>query len=136
MSSFIVENQTINNIVSWLSLNGRDFPYLAEKYEREGYYIRAGVRELKKLANAFRKMNERAVLYRYNDLGNTPKFKYHRVKFPGPLQVYKNICCLLYQCDEGKVKKSKLYELLELTLDELSSKIINDLPRYKYTTWG
>ena len=44
--------------------------------------------------------------------------------------------CLLYQCYEGKVHESRLYDELNRAAGELAQRIVQDLPEYDKASWG
>ena len=48
----------------------------------------------------------------------------------------KAMSCLLYQCCEGKVPNSPLYDALNRAAGELAQRIVQDLPEYDKAPWG
>ena len=50
--------------------------------------------------------------------------------------ISKAIHCLLYQCHEGKVHESRLYDELNHAAGELAQRIVQDLPEYDKASWG
>jgi hypothetical protein len=53
-----------------------------------------------------------------------------------PVEQFKAIACLLYQCCEGNVPKSPLYDALNHAAGELAQRIVRDLPEYEQASWG
>jgi hypothetical protein len=62
----------------------------------------------------------------------------YEVTEPVPLvQVLKSLHCWLYQCNEGAVPETKLYQLFDDDIrGYLMSKIISLLPEYEEAEWG
>jgi hypothetical protein len=52
------------------------------------------------------------------------------------MEQFKAIHCLLYQCSEGKVPTSRLYDELNHAAGELAQRIVQDLPEYDKASWG
>jgi hypothetical protein len=83
-------------------------------------------------------MNRRALRARYGcgeHLG-LPEFVFQKWADATPVQQFKAISCLLYQCDEGKVRESRLYAELNHAAGELAQRIVQDLPEYDMAAWG
>jgi hypothetical protein len=53
-----------------------------------------------------------------------------------PVEQFRAIRCLLYQCCEGKVPNSRLYDQLNHAAGELAQRIVQDLPDYDNASWG
>ena len=116
MSAYVVDDQTINDIVAYVSLSSiswrtdhmiQDFVYLGYEFPQD--------RE--KLANDLFNMNCEAVDQRY---GKDEWREFHPDKFVYRTQVpptapiaYKLIGRLKYQCTEGNVPRTDLYKALE-----------------------
>jgi len=49
---------------------------------------------------------------------------------------YKAVSCILYQCGEGTVPDSALYQELDAFLSSLARAIVNTLPGYEALPWG
>ena len=47
-----------------------------------------------------------------------------------PVEQFAAMRCLLYQCCEGKVPASRLYDELNSAAGELARRIVQDLPEY------
>jgi hypothetical protein len=83
-------------------------------------------------------MNRRALRARYGcgeHLG-LPKFVFEKWADATPVEQFKAIHCLLYQCNEGKVHESRLYDELNHAAGELAQQIVQDLPEYDKASWG
>jgi len=83
-------------------------------------------------------MNRRALSTRYvcgNHL-RLPEFVFEKWADATPVQQFKAMSCLLYQCHEGKVHESRLYDELNHAAGELAQRIVQDLPEYEKASWG
>jgi GH24 family phage-related lysozyme (muramidase) len=83
-------------------------------------------------------MNRRALRARYgcgDDL-HVPEFVVERWADATPVQQFKAMSCLLYQCHEGNVHESRLYAELNHAAGELAQRIVQDLPEYDKASWG
>jgi hypothetical protein len=83
-------------------------------------------------------MNRRALRARYvrSDDNPLPQFVIERWADATPVEQFKAIYCLLYQCSEGDVTKSPLYDELNHAAAELAQRIVQDLPDYDKASWG
>src|ERR1700726_1009020 len=83
-------------------------------------------------------MNRRALRSRYGCGGDIrlAKFVFKRWADATPVQQFKAMSCLLYQCHEGKVHESRLYDELKRAAGELAQRIVQDLPEYDKASWG
>lgn len=124
MSSYIVDYETINKVISGLQqiksnfLNGKNGTILGKEM----------------LA-----MNIQAVGKDYGkDAYENCDFKFDDYKFKPQLiskvQAYKALQCYLYQCD--KMYNSDLYNSLKSEAISLANLIINDLESYRAARWG
>ena len=83
-------------------------------------------------------LNRRALRARYGcgDHLCVPEFVFERWADATPVQQFKAMSCLLYQCHEGKVHESGLYDELNHAAGELAQRIVQDLPEYDKASWG
>ena len=65
-----------------------------------------------------------------------PDFVFEKWADATPVQQFKAISCLLYQCHEGKAHESRLYVELNRAAGELAQRIVQDLPEYDKASWG
>jgi hypothetical protein len=82
-------------------------------------------------------MNRKALRARYGggDI-RLAEFVLEKWAHATPVEQFKAIHCLLYQCHEGKVHESRLYGELNRAAGELAQRIVEDLPEYDKATWG
>ena len=83
-------------------------------------------------------LNRRALRARYGfgDYPRVPEFVFERWADATPVEQFKAIHCVLYQCHEGKVHESRLYGELNRAAGELAQRIVQDLPEYDQASWG
>jgi len=136
MSAFIVEDKTINAIVSYYQDNAETF--ITDKIREQGYSLDLPT-EVERFARDLFKMNCQAVNTRYGE-GQAKGFRslvfnYKHIQV-NRYQVLKCISCLLYQCSEGEVPKYPLYKLLEVLQADIALDIAKDTPQYNTAHWG
>src|SRR5258708_6081482 len=82
-------------------------------------------------------MNRRALRARYGGADiRLAEFVFENWAGATPVEQFKAIHCLLYQCHEGKVHESRLYNELNHAAGELAQRIVQDLPEYDKASWG
>ena len=83
-------------------------------------------------------MNRRALRARYGCGGDIrlAEFVFEKWADASPVEQFAAIRCLLYQCHEGKVHESRLYDELTRAAGELARRIVQDLPEYDQASWG
>ena len=138
MSAYIVEDATINRIVSFLALN------------RDGDWYRRLIKDntgcdlvtpegQRNLANAMFNLNCKAIDERYGE-GQAKEFrdldfKYRR-EIPDRMKAYTSLKCWLYQCTEGSVPdESLLYSTMNQIKGEIADDIVSSLPAYQAAKW-
>ncbi len=142
MSAYIVDDRTINTVVSWLQdeVYGVNGYYLGKRLSDLGYTQEADV-WVKKLALDMFKLNIDAVNSRYGH-GEAEKFRpldfvYDPDYTLSTIQVFKSLQCWLYQCSEGKIPETKLYKFFdEVVVKHLLKVIVYSLPEYNQCKWG
>ena len=140
MSAFIVEDTTINRVVTWLtsevSTSHFTIGQLARKYDVDLVSDEWD----EKLAQAMFQLNCDGVNARYGE-GEAGKFRplnftYQPEPYFSLVQVLKSLQCWLYQCCEGDVPTTKLYLFFREVESYLALKIVSDLQEYEKATWG
>jgi hypothetical protein len=83
-------------------------------------------------------MNRRALGARYECSSRfpLPQFVFAKWADATPVEQFKAMCCLLYQCSEGKIPESRLYDELNRAAGELAQRIVQDFPEYEKASWG
>ena len=140
MSAFVVEDETINRVITFLSID-RELDYLRRQIKDEtGCDLRTpeGCAEL---GTAMFDLNCNAVNQRYEPDAAAQfrelDYEYRLVPFSRAMQVYKSLGCWLYQCSEGDVPEtSLLYSAMQRVKADLADHIISRLPEYDSCNWG
>src|SRR6266571_1036277 len=123
MSAFMVEDTTINRVVTWL--------------KRE---VSTSRFTLDMLAQEMFQLNCDGVNARYGN-GEAEKFRplnftYRPEDCSSLVQVLKSLQCWNYQCSEGDVPETKLYQFFEEVEHHVALQIVMGLPEYKKAKWG
>jgi len=138
MSSFIVEEKTINRIVTFLDRQNYRTDILVGRIKRimEKYHIVLNSqRHLDVLANVFLLLNKKGTDYRY-DVNNVVTIQKFESEKGSNIQVLKSIECLLYQAAEGDIPNTKPFKFLEEVAQALKDDIISNLAEYNKAEWG
>ena len=136
MSAFMVEDKSINKIVSWLA-EDRDIQSWLEYFHPE---IQLNGKESSaKLGQALFDMNVDSINQRYGD-NQAQEFRpldyAWRSEIPDPdIRTYKTLSCLLYQCCEGNVDETPLYKSMQAISDHLAHRIVGNLKAYDDAPW-
>lgn len=139
MSAFVVLDKTIHAVIAAIIDLDRDYPYQFKKLVALGYADDPPGAWKDKLATDLHTMNVDAVNARYADHEpeQPERLRFPRTAYFTPIQKYKSLTCLIYQCSEGDIPKRPLYQYLERDLlPALSEAIITALPAYDKATWG
>ncbi len=134
MSSYIVEDITINRILSYI-----DHAHLCSCSKLREKYA-----ELTKLGRAMLKMNIDATNQRYEKPYLTPQevkarlanFKYDYYQLVDIYQVLKSLNCYNYQCAEGTINRRWLNKEMEDLAQAITNQIVSDRPEYEKAEWG
>ena len=139
MSAFMVEDKTINIVVSKLAY-GRDLEWIQRIIKAQGYDLET-LQGRQKLADAMFTLNVKGVDARYGE--NQAEqfrpldFKYQIEDNYTMIQAYKSLGCWLYQCAEGdNPEESALYKLMNQVKGYLAEHIVSRLPEYEKAPWG
>ena len=140
MSAYIVEDKTINRVVTWFKREVTINRFTLDMLAREYGVDLTSDRWNEMLAQAMFQLNCDGVNARYGN-GEAEKFRplnftYRPEDCSSLVQVFKSLQCWKYQCSEGDAPKTKLYQFFEAVEHHLALKIVMDLPEYKKATWG
>lgn len=94
-----------------------------------------------KIYAVLRSMNEKAYGERYRSNTNNeseamPVGEWVNTADRNPWQMLKTFECFLYQCNEGTVAKSELYQALLTAKNHYMKYLIGKLPEYAEANWG
>ena len=141
MSSFIVEDETINRIVSYLSYAQYQEFWQRQIKKKYNFDLKA-FEGRQSLGRFMFNMNVKATGQRYSEsefgIGDMRSmiFEYNDSVWAGDtLQVYKSIKCWLYQCSEGSVFDSEDYKFFERIQGSIADDIIDKMPEYENAVW-
>lgn len=134
MSSYLVENETIDRIISWLEVKNNgvgksNLPPVDTMSEEEK----------QDLGKSMLKMNCEALIARYGQAEHQELFcEEYQYSFQpvSKMQALKSLSCFLYQCLEGEVPNSELFQRLKNIKNDLAMNIISDMPEYEKAIWG
>ena len=132
MSSFIVDDRTINSVACFLFDQS---PNTVAALSKMGIATRP-----QDLAEEMYKLNIAAVESRYGEYSAGSmcdlNFMFKKVNPDNEIQALKSLRCWLYQCGEGNVPESKLYQIMDLYSLDLALSIVRKLPEYDAAQWG
>ena len=122
MSSFMVNNRTLNILANYIAQNEPIETNYAFHYERG---------DGKKIYEALRDLNHKALCERYGgekaqEMWDINEYEYQI--FPDVAEwipqeeIICRLCCFLYQCDEGTIPRDDIY----IGLDKLAGSMARD----------
>jgi hypothetical protein len=140
MSAFIVDDKTINKVVTWLKREVQTNRFTLDWLAREYGVDLTGDGWDEKLAQAMFQLNCDGVNARYGE-GESEKFRPLNFTYQPEIQyslvqVLKSLQCWKYQCSEGDVPETQLYRFFEEVEHHLALKIVMNLPEYDKAPWG
>jgi len=143
MSAFVVSDSTINAAVSWISFTDRDrsFSHLTSYLLPEaGYDIKNDPEALPRLASEMFALNVDAVNARYQggaEQFRTLDFTYQLdLSARGAVGALKLLQCWHYQCSEGDVPETPLYQLMGRVIGAIALGIVCQTEAYDRAPWG
>ncbi len=135
MSSFLVSDATINNVLGWL--NHRD-----NRHELTLVLEVAGIEATDpewpdKLGASMRQLNIDATNARYKDKDSQAAGFEHEWTNVSAVQAYKSLRCWLYQCAEGDIDSRPLYIVFDYQVSQrIAADVIHALPQFDKAVWG
>ena len=149
MSAYVVDNSTIHKIVAYLRRFPDKMPGGQHIQAKEDRY-QCGPREVGKprrdawaeFGTELRLLNVAAVEDRYPDHDELPgvigenEYTHKDVMIPSDIVAHKALGCFLYQCAEGNVPETELYQVMETTYNGIAYHIISELPAWQAASWG
>jgi hypothetical protein len=140
MSAFMVNTNVMAKVVTAILQNTDEFAAI-ETFR--GHLVDDPLTDAQKEAGTKigRKlflMNRRALCVRYGrgEHLRLPDFVFKKWADATPVEQFAAMRCLLYQCCEGKIPGSRLYDQLNRVAAELARRIVQDLPHYEKAPWG
>jgi hypothetical protein len=135
MSAFLVEERTINKILTQLDARIRQSEWFKEKVELDVDFGEADWKT--KLGQSMLDLNQISLAQRYGDAKRELIYKFQTAHC-SPIQAYKALRCWLYQCAEGDIPEtSKLYNAFDKIFGPaIAQFIIERTPEYDEADWG
>ena len=134
MSAFIVEDKTINRVVSHLEWDRDGQAWTMHRLEKEGLPIISD-----ELGQAMFALNVEAVEQRYGE-GEAKEFRDLNYRYSPQNakihQVLKSLRCWIYQCSEGSVPETPLFQIMDEYSSALALIIVSDMPEYERANWA
>lgn len=139
MSTFLVENETIDRILTLIDKRRRKSEWFMELLERELSIDCGDVIWQTQLGQKMLDLNQLALGYRYGD--DELSLRYVFRSAPGlisEVQMFKSMQCWLYQCCEGDIPEtSKLYKAFREKIEGQSAiSIVSNSPEYEEADWA
>jgi hypothetical protein len=140
MSAYMVADETINRVITWLSWEITLSRWLKIKVEDTLKIDMSKHNWEEALGQAMFELNIAGVNDRYGE-NKARKFRALNYRYApargSKIQVLKSLQCWLYQCMEGEVIKKPLYQFFDTVVEKhLMRSIISDLPEYNRAEWG
>jgi hypothetical protein len=139
MSAFIVEDKTINRVVTFLGTDREGDWLRRQVQEHLGLDLTTGVgRET--LGQLMFSLNCDAVNQRYGE-NQAQEFrpldyKYRMEISCNRIQAFKSLQCWHYQCSEGDIDQNPLYQTMERIQGALAEIIVTRLDAYDKLAWA
>lgn len=144
MSAFMVEDKTINNVVSHIYmkvLGNRDLGYQYKHLLSKKYNLDSDI-AYNQLADDMFKLNIESIEQRYGK-GEAEKFRpldfQYKFNCHANVRAYilKSLQCWLYQCCEGDIPEtSELYNTMKEVSHCIAHSIVEDTEEYQKAPWG
>lgn len=139
MSAFIVRDETINRVVSYLyikAMNGGSTS-MADELKEAGYDLVHDQDAGQRLAGDMLDLNVQATIARYGEgrAGSPALTVYRQHRAIGEIQAYKSLRCWLYQCGEGSVPEADLFQTMQRVVDLMAHEIVRNTPEYGRAEW-
>lgn len=146
MSAYVVDDKTINRIVSWFNVVGmaggvHKYYYCVKPLLDLGYKLDTEL-GCKRLAEEMFTLNCDSVEQRYGE-GEAKEFRPldFQYMFTGSgvnmYQLVASLRCFLYQCCEGNIPQSNLlYNVLEKISKDICYYIVTNSDRYQKMKWA
>jgi hypothetical protein len=133
MSAYVVEDKTINRIVSFLQ-HDRDNDYIKHRLAKEcGVFTWTTPEDFGRMLFA---LNVRSVKERYpNDHDTYPPYQY-QYEVCDRMQALKSLRCWLYQSCEGEVDQEPLYQIMDDYANRLALDLVSAMPQWDAAEWG
>lgn len=135
MSSFMVTTTTMQHVVAGIFAGHRGKDTLALLFDGNYYHGQKGLTDL---GNALFAMNGLALHARYGMSDPAPAFRFDMgmLATPALVEHYKAMQCFLYQCSEGNIPESSLFQAVDDAAGLLARRIVEQSAAYEDAPWG
>ena len=140
MSAFIIENESLNNIVNSFFWR-RNNEHLRDKLRRD-FNINLSCnndkelnKELSNFGQLLANLNNNSVNSRYSELNEPIEFKLLEKEKVSIYQFLKSVECYTYQSCKGDCMEKPLYKFMIELEESLRHEIINEIEEYKNAKW-
>jgi len=143
MSAFMVSNKTINRIVTFMA-KPSNFLAIAMEAPRDNKGAFGSFPHwdttlfCEGLGQAMHDLNVESLKHRYDDRAEKmlgPDYEYQE-ETANPSQVVMSLACWIYQCSEGHVGRSKLYNAMKQFRIDLIEALFTSTAEYQDAEWG
>jgi hypothetical protein len=141
MSSFIVSEETIQNIIGIFYFKGTEYSLLSYQLDKI-LGKEDNCQALDRLGRKLIKLNIQAVNSRYpkhqitqEEEKSIKAFSVNAQHVPR-IQRFKSLQCFLYQCSEGNIPSRKLFKQLAELKHSLADIIVSRTPEYEKAEWN
>lgn len=140
MSAFMVDDDTINRVVTYLATDNNGSMDLQTKLAGMGFDLKADPEAARKLGEAMFALNIKGVEARYGE-GEAKEFRPLDYQFqPSPsdrIQTLKSLRCWLYQCSERDIPEtSPLYAVMDEFAYNPANTSLSKTRKYEESAWG
>lgn len=135
MSSFVVSEECMNNIINGLFWNHEFKQLYGYMLEKAGYN---SSKDFQRLREELYCLNARGTGQRYSNdqiLHTLIQFDWKDNSHVNEWQVLKSMQCLLYQCCEGDTDEQALYKFLDKVIDCWKDYLISKVKEYQIAKW-
>jgi hypothetical protein len=141
MSAYVVSDDTINKVVSFLTIKTRRnnlHGYGTRRLQANGHDL-SNKEDQRELAEKMFELNCESINQRYGE-GEAEKFRslnfeYHFTTQTNQYWALKALRSWLYQCCEGNVMETELYQTMEAVSCDIALAIVEQSPEYEKAPW-
>lgn len=140
MSATLVGDHTINEVVTYLANDEGAGKFRVEIHDKLDILMAAGIGP-QRLGESMLALNCKALEKRYQERAKEyfPEMETARYCFEETntslVQVYKSLQCWLYQCNEGDIDKTVMYQTLDRIGAQIAEVIVLNSPEYEKARW-
>lgn len=137
MSAFVVDDKTINEVIAFFYTKSLgDSHYRPNKILAEHGFDVTTKEGKESLGIEMFNLNIEAVNMRYGKAKRFRPLNYAYLPIPATrMQAYKSLECWRYQCMEGDIPDTTLFQLMTKVHHALAVDIVRDLPAFREARW-